>query len=486
MAALLLETRTDISDLKQSHPELANSFVSLRDKLDSSSNWAHPQLTVKEKETWEPLAQAQQRRDLESQFNEVIAKIRTNPGFEDFLLPPKTEDLLAAASLGPIVVLNASIWSCDAFIITSRSIEALRLPPFLFSNFRGSIQLTLESLEDIWMRIAKPVLDFLGFDEKPKDGEWPHVWWIPTGSLSRLPIHAAGYHSEGSSEAVIDRVISSYSTSIKALLQARRRSVRKLHDVDSHTVCLVSMSTTPSRNDFYAGSLEFAEEEVQMLDSLLSPTASTTLLHQPNKEDVLRHIESCTAFHFAGHGVTDPLDPSKSCLLLNDWVQDPLTVDDLTSLSLYERSPWLAYLSACSTGENQTERLQDESIHLASACQLAGFPHVVASSWKIDDECSAEAAAEVYRTIQEYGWTDESVALGVHNATRLLRSKRRGDGWTEQSEDIDNEESYEESYATTPPPDGEPHELEGGRGPGYAVRTGGNPMIWAAYIHVGP
>ncbi|KAF3809650.1 hypothetical protein GCG54_00012938 [Colletotrichum gloeosporioides] len=433
MAALLFETRAEIADLTSSHAGLANQFISLRNELDTPSGATS--LSSVDKDI--PMEMhAKQRRDLDAQFNTVIREIRSKPGFETFLIRPKAESLLAAASSGPIVILNANSRRCDAFIIDTHSIQLLPLPQFEVS----------ESLENLWDVMACPVLDKLGFLEPPRDGDLPHVWWILTGSLSRLPIHAAGYHQEGSFDTVMDRVISSYSTSVKALMQSRQKSARITRGNVSHKACLVSMGTTPSNG----------QEEVQILASLLSPSIPTTLLDKPEKEEVLHQIETCTTFHFAGHGITNPLDPSKSCLLLNDWVSDPLSFESLTSLNLFERPAWLAYLSACSTGENQAERLQDESIHLMSACQLAGFPHVVGSLWKIDDKCSAEAAAEVYRTIQERGWTDESVALGVHNAARLLRSKTREEG------------------------------QDRGRGLDYAVRDEGNPSIWAAYIHVGP
>lgn len=456
MAAVLFETRVEIDDLTKGHEHLANRFVYLRNQLDKPPSTDYSRSADETEVPLEVYANMKQRRELELQFNEVISEIRSKPGFDTFLRQPKAEDLLAAASSGPIVVLNASMWRCDAFIIDTSSIQLLPLPLFGHTEIKSGIEIDSVSLENLWDIIARPILEKLGFLEPPKDGHLPHVWWVLTGSLSRLPIHAAGYHQEGCHDTVMDLVVSSYSTSINALLQSRQKSTRITSRNVSHQACLVTMGTTPSNGQLSPSDLEFVEEEVQILDSLLSPSIRTTLLDKPEKDEVLRQIETCTTFHFAGHGITDPLDPSKSCLLLKDWVRDPLSFENLISLNLFEKHAWLAYLSACSTGENQAEKLQDESIHLVSACQLAGFPHVVGSLWKVDDKSSAEAAAEVYRTIKERGWTDESVALGVHNAARLLRSKTRREG------------------------------QDRARGLGYAVRDEGNPSIWAAYIHVGP
>jgi hypothetical protein len=47
------------------------------------------------------------------------------PGFDQFLLTPSEEELKAAAESGPIVVINASYYRFDAFIIDTRQILAI-------------------------------------------------------------------------------------------------------------------------------------------------------------------------------------------------------------------------------------------------------------------------------------------------------------------------------------------------------------------------
>ncbi|KAK0717748.1 hypothetical protein B0T26DRAFT_776642 [Lasiosphaeria miniovina] len=82
------------------------------------------------------------------------------------------------------------------------------------------------------------------------------------------------------------------------------------------------------------------------------------------KDNVLQHLQTCKIFHFAGHGQTDPKEPSRSCLLLEDWKTNPLTVGDLRDYRLQENGPFLGYLLACSTGSNEAAKLADEGIHL--------------------------------------------------------------------------------------------------------------------------
>src|SRR5262249_11296125 len=152
------------------------------------------------------------------------------------------------------------------------------------------------------------------------------------------------------------RVVSSYSSSVKALLYTRQGKERKNTNEAVNEILLTSMPKTEGANDLIG-----ADKEVESLERLLraGPNA-VTKLREPTKSAVMSHLRSCAVFHFAGHGTSDLQDPSESRLLLKDWKKDPLTVLDLIGLNLYERRPWLAYLSACSTGESQDDTLYDE------------------------------------------------------------------------------------------------------------------------------
>uniref|UniRef100_L2FK72 TPR domain-containing protein n=1 Tax=Colletotrichum fructicola (strain Nara gc5) TaxID=1213859 RepID=L2FK72_COLFN len=208
MASLLLETRTEVAELEQNHPDLAERFQSLRDELDTPLSSEMIQISNDNVYLWE--MQALRRRELDKSFTEVIEEIRTKTGFENFLLAPEVQDLLNAASLGPIVVLNANRWRCDAFLITPNDIQLLPLPLLADTNIDGAMEISSSLLEKLWDNAVFPILERLGFSKRPEGGKLPRLFWILTGSLSRLPFHAAGYHYEGSSDTVLDRVVSSY------------------------------------------------------------------------------------------------------------------------------------------------------------------------------------------------------------------------------------------------------------------------------------
>jgi tetratricopeptide (TPR) repeat protein len=421
IAGLLLEMRTDISLLKEQHSGLAAEFESLRDELDSPPGRAAPLGDAAP--SWE--SQANRRVEADQKFNEVIMKIREQSGLQNFLLPPTYHELMAAADQGPIVTINVSSYRCDAFLIGNNRITVLPLPDLKEEELKEKAQQLLvgstQTLQWLWDVAAGPILDALGHSCPPSHLSPPRVWWIPTGPLSHFPIHAAGYHTRGSTKTVLDRVMSSYGSSIKALVYGRRHSVRRATKPASEHALLVAMQETPCLQR--GSALPFATREVEMLAGLCPSLELNVVRPLQRREEVLAHLRACKIFHFAGHGRSDPLDPSRSCLLLEDWTESPLTVGDLRDYKIQESSPFLGYLSACSTSANKVDKLVDEGIHLASAFQLAGFRHVIGTLWEVSDSHCVDVARVVYETIRDEGMTDKAVCWGLHLAVKALRDR---------------------------------------------------------------
>jgi CHAT domain-containing protein len=95
-------------------------------------------------------------------------------------------------------------------------------------------------------------------------------------------------------------------------------------------------------------------------------------------------------------------------------------VRDLARLRL--PSVRLAYLSACDTLRT-TPELADEAVHIVSAFQMAGFPHVVGSLWHVDDTIGARVAQDVYGALHTgNGRLDVArTAEALHTTVRALR-----------------------------------------------------------------
>jgi tetratricopeptide (TPR) repeat protein len=417
LATSLEAMRTDILGLRERYPELADQFLRLRNELELSVTRNTSFLDEDHVSSWQ--AQGNRRYDAGNELDKVIVEIRKQPGFEDFLTAPGGREMQAAARSGPIVVINVGKHRCDAVLVEENQIRVLALPYLNSKEIkkkvqRGSLGSTMV-LEWLWDVAANPILDALGFIQPPSADNWPHVWWIPTGPLSKFPLHAAGRHRSGSAETVLDRVMSSYSPSIKAIIHGRRRRITPSAPAQA---LLVAMQDTPEHSK-----LPFAVKEVAMLHDLCRLMGFNPIEPGRRKQDIMPHLPNCKIFHFAGHGHSDNLDPSQSFLVLEDWRNDRLTVATLLETNLRKHSPFLAYLSACGTGQIKNERFVDESIHLISACQLAGFRHVIGTLWDVNDELCVDMARITYEGMRDGGMTDESVCRGLHKATRELRDR---------------------------------------------------------------
>ncbi|ETS86569.1 hypothetical protein PFICI_00397 [Pestalotiopsis fici W106-1] len=252
----LHEMRTDISELYQQHPTIATEFTELRDQPGAP------------KESM----QAIQRYEMAQRFDNVIEEIRRLPGFDRFLLAPTEDEIKAAAADGPIVIVNASSYGCDALIIKDTSIKAMPLSRARYDDvciraetLASPESLELDPLEWFWEVVASPILEALGMLETPV-GNWPHIWWIPTGLFAKFPLHAAGRH-DGFSDGVLDRVISSYSSSIKVLIQSRRNRSKPAVSPKSGSIVLLGMEETPGQSR-----LQFVPEEIERLEGLHTST----------------------------------------------------------------------------------------------------------------------------------------------------------------------------------------------------------------------
>ncbi|CAH0057443.1 unnamed protein product [Clonostachys solani] len=412
IATSLEEIRTDVLELRKADPYLADAFVSLGNVLDMS------EASTKQHVTTTPQVGADRRYQVDKELGELIDTIRKKDGFGNFLRAPSEVDIQDAARNGPVVAINVSKFRCDALLVENHQIRLLPLPDLHLEDIKDrELQSNLGStavLEWLWDTVTGPILHALGLSPVPSgENSWPHIWWIPTGPLGRFPLHASGYHQDGRSETVCDRLMSSYSASIKMMIYGRRHAATPR---GVYQALMLAMENTPG-----ATRLPFAAAEVKQAFSICQSMGLIPITPEPCKQSVLSHLSQCSIFHFAGHGFTHNTDPSKSHLLLRDGMNNPLTVSEILALNLREMPPFLAYLSACGTGRIRDEKFFDESIHLVSSFQLAGFRHVIGTLWEVQDEMCAEMATIVYEEMRDGKMSDDSVCRGLHKATRAAR-----------------------------------------------------------------
>ncbi|KAI1035649.1 hypothetical protein LB504_005760 [Fusarium proliferatum] len=424
ISGFIMDIRIDTSELASEYTELATELDRLHDEMSQLQSGVDVSTKEDDFKTWQ---RKQDRfRKADEEFERLLVEVRGKSGFETFLLPPIEAELMAAATPDPIIAVNVSFYRCDAFIIESTGIRTIELPDLSQSKLRAwasfpSARSELAyRLEWLWEALGHLCLNALGFTSTVLDDSWPHIWWIPTDALSCIPIHAAGRYSEGSTETVLDRTISSYALTIKSLLHGRKRDLASAYKSQRQSALLVAMRNTPG-----SGKLPFAEDEANMVKQMCPKLYLKPDTPRPLKEEVLSSLSICSVFHFAGHGRLNSVQPSKSCLCLEDWETNPLTVQDIRGKNLESTHPFLAYLSACRTGTNMESRLSDEGIHLVGAFHLTGFRHVIGTLWEVSDRHCVDVAEVFYGTLRDEGMNDLSVSRGLHRALRILRDKGR-------------------------------------------------------------
>ncbi|MFE1346395.1 CHAT domain-containing protein [Streptomyces sp. NPDC058757] len=405
LAAQALDSRGDLSDLRERAPELAERFRTLTAEFETDTTT--------------------DRVALAEELDAVTERIRALPGMERFLRPPLLTDLTAQAHEGPIVYVNVSRHRCDALVVTpdgvrSRALDRLsegavsrrvRALHTAFAEGRAAAERTVhDTLAWLWDAVAGPVLDELGLTAEPAaDGPWPRIWWAPVGALSLLPLHAAGHHRDGG-PVLLDRVVSSTTPTIRALAHAR---AARRTDRDEPRLLVVAMPHTPDAPD-----LPGARAEAEHLAALV-PGATVLAGADATRDAVLDALSAGGWAHFACHGYSDPDNPSDSHLVLHDHDRAPFRVRDLSRLRL--RNAEFAFLSACDTART-TARLSDEAIHPLAAFQTAGFSQVVGTLWRVDDAVAPAFSRQIYAELTADRSGAPRAAAAVHRTVRRLRA----------------------------------------------------------------
>ncbi|QUH06215.1 CHAT domain-containing protein [Saccharopolyspora erythraea] len=418
LLAAQMDSRTDLTELEQSHPELAARFGRLRDRLTTPHGSAGDADRIEDRrKSWE-------------QHDALVARIRDMPGHERFLLPPRLSDLRPATAGGAVLLVNAGRQRGDAVIVTAIGDPVLvPLPQLAFSDVNTCANALLDATHDtrrltaalkkrrvlpeilawLWDTVVAPTLDALP-QAFPHADSGPRVWWMPTGLLGLFPLHAAGHPGR---PGALDAVVSSYTPTLRALARTRTRPpATRRHQLT------VALEHTPGLPDLPGTAVEAAH-----LHAAHDGIAPLTDRHA-TKDRVLAAMSEATWAHFACHATADLAEPSRGGLRLHD---DTLTLPEISRLRLDQAE--LAYLSACSTAHHGA-RHADESLHLASAFQLAGFRHVIASLWPLDDRVAAVAAHDLYRRLPGRSTADDA-ATALHHVTRGLREAHpdRPDLW---------------------------------------------------------
>ncbi|WP_250032634.1 CHAT domain-containing protein [Paractinoplanes maris] len=333
------------------------------------------------------------RRATVAAWNRTVDSIRRLPGCGDFLAPVTVRDLHPAAAGGPVVTVNISRYGSHALVLTATTVEAVPLPDATVEAVReqetvffdalafaelspadpAATHDAQEPLRDVlaWLgsAVVGPVMAHLG-----RSGPVPaRIWWVPTGNLATLPLHAAEL---GEGRSALDRTVSSYAPTVTSLARAGRRpgppALGEVHLI----------AGGPS-------SLAGATAEVDRLVEHF-PDAHRILGADATRSRVAAALRTSSWLHIACHATSYWNAPIRSALHLHDG---PLTVGDL----LADRAPRgeLVYLSACETVLSSTVAAA-EVMHLGTAFHVAGYRQVIGTLWRVTDGTAAETARLFY------------------------------------------------------------------------------------------
>ncbi|KAG1769943.1 TPR-like protein [Suillus placidus] len=317
-------------------------------------------------------------RQLTMQWDDVVSRIRMLPDFSQFLLPPLFSDLQKAAEEGPVIIVNASQYSCDALIVLSYQ-DPVHVPIDItqtevsdlssefqslskkFGSFDNQHKL-VSILRKLWHVIVDPVVQALRVSNIHPGS---HIWWCPTAEFTLLPLHAAGLY-EKKRDRLSHMYISSYTPALATLVHARQQ---RLMPIVSSFVSLEDNDATVE------GAL-----------------------------DALNHNQW---LHLACHGMPNRQQPFESSFTMRDG---PLMIKDIIRSNW--QKPEFAFLSACHTTVGD-EKSPDESIHLAAAMQFSGFCSVIDSMWSVDDEVAQQVVSAFYeKLVDDSGRLDCTARCG--------------------------------------------------------------------------
>ncbi|CAE6433818.1 unnamed protein product [Rhizoctonia solani] len=434
-----LVLRSPLDTLRASYPNIGARLHEVAVQLHSTSS--EPRTSQVSPGALAVERVGQQHHRLAKEYNDLIAQVRRLPGYEDFLQPIKASELVKAARNGPVVVINFRV-TCHALIIVPGEdrVRSIELPSFSLkqvkstrsymqkllnrSGFRqrgAHLDCSLEedSYEDLlkllWDTIVKPILDFLGYMTKLPAGNLPHIVWCPTGTMSFLPLHAAGDYDQPDSR-VFDYVISSYTPTLTALLSSSPGSLRP-----GSRVLGISQEVT-STPGYRLNKLPGTTKELNLMKQHVGHMDDVEFSElkggKATKSAVLDAMERHDWVHIACHAHQNVGDATESGFFLHDGILDLASINRRSL-----KNKGLAFLSACQTATGD-EKLPDEAVHLASGMLMAGYSSVIATMWSVVDDDAPFVADKVYAQLMKDGKVGNGeAAKALHYATKALREK---------------------------------------------------------------
>ncbi|KAG1771188.1 CHAT domain-containing protein [Suillus placidus] len=433
--SLASRLRTPVEDLESANPKLAHNYLELSQLV---SNVAQSSATITDRAAADRAATEYRR--LTRWWEAVIAEIRGLRAFSRFLLPPLYEDLQAAARQGPVIILIASQYSCNAIIVPtlgdphhvplpSVTLADLKILKDRFTRaIRHASRMNPTELRTdlivlsriIWDEIMLPIVNVLEHVLKLKRRS--RIWLCPTAAFTSIPLHAANPFQtkadrSGKEPCLEDLYICSYTPTLSALVRSRQLMKKR---VAPSFVAIGQGQPGGGKGKV----LLAVDSELELVHKLVPATANRTTISgdSATRAGALEALQGNTWVHLACHGKQDPAQPYNSHFVMKD--------EHLTLLDIMERNiphAEFAFLSACHTAVGD-EETPDEVIHLAAGLQFSGFKSVVGTLWEVDDAVAKHVVKAFYTNmfedLKDGGAMDcTKAAWALNRATHAVKTK---------------------------------------------------------------
>ncbi|KAH9477228.1 hypothetical protein JR316_0011147 [Psilocybe cubensis] len=444
----ITDLRNPLIRLKDKFPSHATRFTNLALQLESYSTRVDSSAPT----SYETLPKDLHAQDqtlahtrLASEYKRLLDEIRSLPNFQDFLRPQKCNIILSSLPHeGSVIIFNVHKTRCDALALSAGMEHPLHIPLQNFSasdaeSLRKILQTDILGqrsngeerasrrrknnpepmsfiLREIWHKLVLPILDALAYPELVIGAERSRLWWCPTGSLSFLPLHAAGIYGENYRYGlcISDFVVSSYTPTVRSVVEKSAVALESSPS-KSRNLLLVGQASTPGLSSLPSTRTEISSVQsiTKHIHTLLLDDADATV------EKVQKEMLSHSWAHFACYGVQDRANPLESGICLQNG---RLTLLEIMKHRIID--PELAFLSACQTSQGDS-LLSDEVVHLAAGMLAVGYRGVIGTMWNITDSYGPKFATEFYQYLMREsnngGLDSTRAAFALDYATKMVR-----------------------------------------------------------------
>ncbi|KAI0245544.1 CHAT domain-containing protein [Lactifluus subvellereus] len=431
--------RTSIDQLSSAHPALATKLTIINQDLETLMTSIPPGSTGDIDEDVAPGEAGtdafsnflKKQRTLLNERDALTSQIQGLRGFENFLKMPSFDMLRAAASRGPIIIINHCSLRSDMILVLHNSPPSLIPTAEDFYHRANELadrlsdtrkRHVLESmqykralryvLEELYELVGQPVIDKLHELNIP---EQSRIWWCPTSVFCSLPLHAMGPipSKDKVKRYFSDVYISSYTPTLSALIKSREPSVQT-----SDPVSLLFIAPPDT-------SLIGVGEEIEVIRRTLGSSIDSAVLEDATSETTIESLRHHRLAHFTCHGVLEEGKPFEASFILHGGSR--LTLLDIVRSRLATAE--FAFLSACHTAELTDGSIADEALHLTAAMQHLGFRSVVGTMWAMADTDGRDLAEHFYTSM--FSGEDESLpyyelsAKALRDGVQKLRREKR-------------------------------------------------------------